>query len=102
MRWPSYRGVYVLWCYKELHLLKIGLGAYPPEMCAYPPEMSTLDALYSIRLVAPQRVISLPVWTASGSGRARLSPSARLRLGSSMGQVGALSLHIYSVFVKIQ
>ena len=33
VRWPSYRGVYVLWCYKELHLLKIGLGAYPPEMC---------------------------------------------------------------------
>ena len=32
VRWPSYRGVYVLWCYKELHLLKIGLGAYPPEM----------------------------------------------------------------------
>ena len=36
VRWPSYRGVYVLWCYKELHLLKIGLGAYPPEMCYGP------------------------------------------------------------------
>ena len=30
VRWPSYRGVYVLWCYKELHLLKIGLSAMMP------------------------------------------------------------------------